>query len=147
MISHIYLKKIILLTGNHDVLISMPDGIDRSLCYQLPGAMQENKITIVFCPLQWIPSKLQYLRKHKIRVRSPGINGKKMLYWGCGERSRLTITLNCRPEKIVKWSQQYDTSYEISLRNYTRGSYWIFPECHQIIASIRQIGILCCRGG
>lgn len=62
------------MTGNQDVCISMPAGSSRSLCYQLPGLMQETKITIVFCPSQLIKDNIKQLHKHKIRAESVNSN-------------------------------------------------------------------------
>lgn len=45
----------------------MPTGSGKSLCYHLPGAMQENKVTIVFEPLlSLMKNQLDYLRSLKI---------------------------------------------------------------------------------
>lgn len=57
--------------GKHDVYISMPTGSGKSLCYQLPGVMQPNKITIVFSPLlALIKDQMDHLTKMKIRAES-----------------------------------------------------------------------------
>jgi ATP-dependent DNA helicase Q5 len=45
----------------------MPTGSGKSLCYHLPGAMQDNKVTIVFQPLlALMKNQLDYLRSMKI---------------------------------------------------------------------------------
>lgn len=55
--------------------ISMPTGSGKSLCFQLPGVMQENKITIVFSPLiALIKDQMDHLTKYKICAES--INSK-----------------------------------------------------------------------
>lgn len=49
----------------------MPTGSGKSLCYHLPGAMQDNKITIVFEPLlSLMKNQLDFLRSLKIPAES-----------------------------------------------------------------------------
>lgn len=56
----------------------MPTGSGKSLCYQLPGIMQENKITIVFSPLlALIKDQMDHLTKLKICAES--LNSKMTL--------------------------------------------------------------------
>lgn len=58
--------------------VSMPTGSGKSLCYQLPGVMQENKITIVFSPLlALIKDQMDHLTKLKICAES--LNSKMTL--------------------------------------------------------------------
>lgn len=62
---------IVLLTGKQDVLILVPPGNDDSLCFQLPGVMQDNRITVVFCPLlERMKEQVDHLAKHRIRAES-----------------------------------------------------------------------------
>lgn len=51
----LFLKKlifdIIFFLGKDDVFVCMPTGSGKSLCFQLPAIMKENKVAIVFSPL------------------------------------------------------------------------------------------------
>jgi ATP-dependent DNA helicase Q5 len=59
------------VSGKTDTYVSMPTGSGKSLCYHLPGAMQENKITIVFEPLlSLMKNQLDYLTSLRIPAES-----------------------------------------------------------------------------
>ncbi|XP_069356520.1 uncharacterized protein [Maniola hyperantus] len=61
--------------GVHDVYISMPTGSGKSLCFQLPAMLQDNKVAIVFSPLlALIKDQIDHLTKIKICAES--INSK-----------------------------------------------------------------------
>lgn len=61
----------ILSIGTRDVYISMPTGSGKSLCYQLPGMLHVNKITIVFSPLiALIKDQMDHLTQLKICAES-----------------------------------------------------------------------------
>lgn len=70
----------------------MPTGSGKSLCYHLPGIMQENKITIVFSPLlALIKDQIDHLTKLKIRAES--INSKM------GAKERLNVLTDLKSKK------------------------------------------------
>lgn len=55
--------------------MSMPTGAGKSLCYHLPGVLEDNKLTIVFSPLlALIKNQMDYLNSIKINAES--INSK-----------------------------------------------------------------------
>ena len=55
--------------------ISMPTGSGKSLCFQLPGVLYEDQVTIVFSPLlALIKDQIDHLTKLKIGAES--INSK-----------------------------------------------------------------------
>ncbi|KAJ8730789.1 hypothetical protein PYW08_002202 [Mythimna loreyi] len=61
--------------GVHDVFVSMPTGSGKSLCFQLPAMLQDNKVAIVFSPLlALIKDQIDHLSKIKISAES--INSK-----------------------------------------------------------------------
>ncbi|XP_013177925.1 PREDICTED: ATP-dependent DNA helicase Q5-like [Papilio xuthus] len=61
--------------GVHDVYVSMPTGSGKSLCFQLPAMLQDNKVAIVFSPLlALIKDQIDHLTKFKIQAES--INSK-----------------------------------------------------------------------
>ncbi|KOB74656.1 DNA helicase recq5 [Operophtera brumata] len=61
--------------GVHDVFVSMPTGSGKSLCFQLPAMLQDNKVAIVFSPLlALIKDQIDHLAKLKIVAES--VNSK-----------------------------------------------------------------------
>lgn len=66
-----FIRYVLLLTGEKDVLVSMPTGCKKSLCFQLPGVLQENKTTIVFSPsISLMMDQIHNLEKSKICAKS-----------------------------------------------------------------------------
>lgn len=41
----------LIILGKRDVFVCMPTGSGKSLCFQLPAIMREQKVAIVFSPL------------------------------------------------------------------------------------------------
>ncbi|XP_049548632.1 uncharacterized protein LOC125959752 isoform X1 [Anopheles darlingi] len=64
-----------IIARTRDVYVSMPTGAGKSLCFQLPGVMQDNKVTIVFSPLlALIKDQLDTLAR--IKIPADSINSK-----------------------------------------------------------------------
>uniref|UniRef100_A0A6P4E7I1 ATP-dependent DNA helicase Q5 n=1 Tax=Drosophila rhopaloa TaxID=1041015 RepID=A0A6P4E7I1_DRORH len=71
-----------------DVYVSMPTGSGKSLCFQLPGLMSENQITIVFSPLlALIKDQIDHLTK--LKVQADSLNSKM----STKERDRVIMDL------------------------------------------------------
>lgn len=74
-----------------DTYVSMPTGSGKSLCYHLPGAMQENQITIVFEPLiSLMKNQLDYL--NQLRIPAETINSST----SSSDRSRILGDLKAK---------------------------------------------------
>nr|XP_022902939.1 ATP-dependent DNA helicase Q5-like [Onthophagus taurus] len=71
-----------------DVLVSMPTGSGKSLCYQLPAVLKERQTTLVFSPLlALIKDQIDHLKAIKIRAAS--LNSKTLK----GERETILTDL------------------------------------------------------
>lgn len=69
----------------------MPTGSGKSLCYHLPGAIQDNKITIVFEPLlALMKNQLDYL--HSLRIPAETLNSNT----SSSDRSRIIGDLKAK---------------------------------------------------
>lgn len=76
------------LAEKQDVYVSMPTGSGKSLCFQLPGLMCENQLTIVFSPLlALIKDQIDHLAK--IKVQADSLNSKM----STKERERVIMDL------------------------------------------------------
>lgn len=70
-IKKLFLWRLQFILGQNNVYISMPTGAGKSLCYLLPGVLQENKVAIVISPLiALIKNQLDYLNARQIRAVS-----------------------------------------------------------------------------
>ncbi|XP_014289511.1 ATP-dependent DNA helicase Q5 [Halyomorpha halys] len=77
-----------ILSRKNDVFISMPTGSGKSLCFQLPALMCDNKVTIVFSPLlALMKDQIDALRKLKINAET--INSRM----SASERQRVITDL------------------------------------------------------
>ncbi|ALC45038.1 RecQ5 [Drosophila busckii] len=71
-----------------DVYVCMPTGSGKSLCFQLPGLMCENKLTVVFSPLlALIKDQIDHLAK--LKVQADSLNSKM----STKERERVIMDL------------------------------------------------------
>ncbi|KAM8708388.1 hypothetical protein ACLKA7_015373 [Drosophila subpalustris] len=71
-----------------DLYVSMPTGSGKSLCFQLPGLMCENQLTIVFSPLlALIKDQIDHLAK--LKVQADSLNSKM----SSKERERVIMDL------------------------------------------------------
>ncbi|XP_037906175.1 ATP-dependent DNA helicase Q5 [Hermetia illucens] len=120
------------LEGKRDIYVSMPTGSGKSLCFQLPGVLQENKVTIVFSPLlALIKDQIDHLTKLKISADS--INSKM----GSAERKRVLNDLkSIRPSikflYITPEQANTETCKDLidSLVKYKKLAYIVVDEAH-----------------
>lgn len=110
----------------------MPTGSGKSLCFQLPGIMQENQLTVVFSPLlALIKDQIDHLSNYKIRAES--INSKI----STKDRDRILADLrSVRPSTrflYITPEQAATESFRKILSNldkYKRIAYFAVDEAH-----------------
>ncbi|XP_065200983.1 ATP-dependent DNA helicase Q5-like [Planococcus citri] len=118
--------------GENDIFISMPTGSGKSLCFQLPAAVQSNKVAIVFSPLlALIKDQIDHLQK--LRIPAETINSKMT----SSDRFRVTYDLKSVRTKtrlLYVTPEQAATSYFkaiIADLNYNNKlSYIVVDEAH-----------------
>lgn len=121
-----------IIKGGRDVYVSMPTGSGKSLCFQLPGLLKENKITIVFSPLlALIKDQMDHLGKLKINADS--INSKM----GTKDRERVVTDLKSIKPNIkflyITPEQAATASFKSLLQTlvkYKKVSYIVVDEAH-----------------
>lgn len=80
-----------MLSAKGDTYVSMPTGSGKSLCFHLPGAMQVNKVTIVFEPLlSLMKNQLDYLRS--LHIAAETLNSQTL----AGDRNRIIGDLKAK---------------------------------------------------
>ncbi|KAJ8976756.1 hypothetical protein NQ317_019419 [Molorchus minor] len=116
----------------NDVLVSMPTGSGKSLCYQLPAVLHSDKITIVFSPLlALIKDQIDHLLALKIRAAS--LNSKitkperEMIIADLKSTSPNTRLLYVTPEQAA--TTTFKVLYN-NLHNFNKLAYLVVDEAH-----------------
>lgn len=121
-----------ILKKKRDVFVSMPTGSGKSLCFQLPAVLQENKVTVVFSPLLAL-MKDQIDHLQRLKIEADTINSKM----STSERQRVINDLRCKKPKIkllyITPEQAATHTFKDILRDlhkYNKLAYIVVDEAH-----------------
>ncbi|XP_078051264.1 ATP-dependent DNA helicase Q5 [Augochlora pura] len=118
--------------GKDDVFVCMPTGGGKSLCFQLPAVMQENKVTIVFSPLlALMKNQIDFLVSKKINASS--LNSTT----STTERNAIIKDISSNSPKIKllyvtpeMGAQQHFQDMVVKLRKTKSLAYFVIDEAH-----------------
>ncbi|XP_017892679.1 ATP-dependent DNA helicase Q5-like [Ceratina calcarata] len=118
--------------SDKDVFVCMPTGSGKSLCFQLPAIMKENKVTIVFSPLlALMKNQVDFLLSKKINASSLNSNTSKKdresIIKDVTSNSPKTKLLYVTPEM---GAQEHFQDLIIKLNKAKMISYFVIDEAH-----------------
>nr|XP_033335332.1 ATP-dependent DNA helicase Q5-like [Megalopta genalis] len=118
--------------GKDDVFVCMPTGGGKSLCFQLPAVMKENKVTIVFSPLlALMKNQIDFLVSKKINASSlnstTSTKERNVIIKDISSNSPKTKLLYVTPEM---GAQQHFQDMVVKLRKSKSLAYFVIDEAH-----------------